>query len=168
MERGEVDGRGTFSWTSIRPHRAKLIDSGELVILFQMGLRRHPELPNVPLITELAQNADQKAVLELQFTAFELGRPYFVADGVPADRVKVLRAAFDASMKDKVLLEDVEKQQLEVNPVSGEEMQKIMERTYKTPKALVARLQEASKEQPDLKVLAPLKAEGGKGEAKKE
>lgn len=166
MERGEVDGRGTFSWTSIRPHRAKMIDSGELVMLFQMGLRRHPEIPNVPLITELAENAQQKALLELQFTAFELGRPYFVAEGVPADRVKILRAAFDAAMKDKVLLEDADKQSLEINPVSGEEMQQIMERTYKTPKELVAKLQEASKEQPDLKVLAPLKAEGAKGEAK--
>jgi tripartite-type tricarboxylate transporter receptor subunit TctC len=166
MERGEVDGRGTFSWTSVKPQKAELIDSGNLIILFQMGLRRHPELPNVPLITEIAETPEQKQLLELQFTAFELGRPYFVAEGVPADRVKTLRAAFDAAMKDKVLLEDADKQQLEINPVTGEDMQKILERTYKTPKELVVRLQEASKEQPDLKVLEPLKAEGGKGEKK--
>ncbi|HXF53280.1 MAG TPA: tripartite tricarboxylate transporter substrate-binding protein [Hyphomicrobiaceae bacterium] len=153
MQRGEVDGRGTFSWTSLKPHYKEWIESGEMVILYQQGLRKHPDLPNVPLVTDLAENDDQKKLLELQFTAFELGRPYFVADEVPADRVAVLRRAFDQAMKDKELLADAEKQNLEVNPATGEEMQEMLKRVYATPKALVARLQEASKEKPDLKVL---------------
>jgi len=153
MQRGEVDGRGTFSWTSLKPHYKEWIESGEMVILYQQGLRKHPDLPNVPLVTDLAENDDQKKLLELQFTAFELGRPYFVADDVPADRVAALRRAFDQAMKDKELLADAEKQNLEVNPATGEEMQDMLKRVYATPKALVARLQEASKEKPDLKVL---------------
>jgi tripartite-type tricarboxylate transporter receptor subunit TctC len=153
MQRGEVDGRGTFSWTSLKPHYKEWVGSGDYVVLYQQGLRRHPDIPNVPLVTDLAENDDQKKLLELQFTAFELGRPYFVAEEVPADRVSALRRAFDQAMKDKDLLADSEKQQLEVNPATGEEMQEMLKRVYATPKALVARLQEASKERPDLKEL---------------
>jgi tripartite-type tricarboxylate transporter receptor subunit TctC len=153
MQRGEVDGRGTFSWTSLKPQRAQWVDSGDLNVLFQMGLRKHPDLPGTPLVTDLAETDDQRKLLELQFTAFELGRPYFVAEGVPADRVTALRRAFDQAMKDKDLIADAEKQGLEANPATGEEMQTILARVYATPKELVARLAEASKSQPDLKVL---------------
>jgi tripartite-type tricarboxylate transporter receptor subunit TctC len=153
MERGEVDGRGTFSWTSIKPRKKEWIDSGELVVLYQMGLRKHPELPDVPLVIDLAQNEEQKQMLELQFTAFELGRPLFVAEGVPADRVTALRRAFDAAMKDKDLIAEADKQEQEINPMSGEEMGDVFKRVFKTPKSIVAKLAEASKEQPDLKVL---------------
>jgi tripartite-type tricarboxylate transporter receptor subunit TctC len=153
MQRGEVDGRGTFSWTSLKPHLKEWVESGDLAILYQQGLRKHPDIPNVPLVTEFAENDDQKKLLELQFTAFELGRPYFVAEGVPADRVSALRRAFDQAMKDKDLLADAEKQDLEANPTTGEEMQQIFTRVFATPKELVARLAEASKSKPDLKVL---------------
>jgi tripartite-type tricarboxylate transporter receptor subunit TctC len=153
MMRGEVDGRGTFTWTSLKPHYKEWVESGELSILFQLGLRKHPDIPNAPLIMDLAETGDQKKLLELQFTAFELGRPYFVSDGVPADRVTALRRAFDRVVKDKDLLADAAKQGLEINASSGEEMQQIIARTYATPKELVARLAEASKSQPDLKVL---------------
>jgi len=153
MQRGEVDGRGTFSWTSLKPHLKEWVESGELSILYQQGLRKHPDIPNVPLVTEFAENDDQRKMIELQFTAFELGRPYFVAEGVPADRVTALRRAFDQAMKDKDLLADAEKQDLEANPTAGEEMQQIFTRVFATPKELVARLAEASKSKPDLKVL---------------
>lgn len=154
MQRGEVDGRGTFSWTSLKPRLAEWVESGELVILFQMGLKAHPEIPkNVPLVIDLAENEEQRKLLELQFTAFQLGRPFFVAAEVPSDRVQVLRRAFDAAMADPKLLADAAKQQAEINPASGEEMQQILAEVYRTPKALVAKLQEASKLQPDLKVL---------------
>jgi tripartite-type tricarboxylate transporter receptor subunit TctC len=153
MQRGEVDGRGTFSWTSLKPHYKDWVESGDMVILYQMGLRKHPDLANVPLITEIAETDDQKKLLELQFTAFEIGRPYFVAEGVPADRVTALRRAFDETMKDKDLLADAERLKLEINPTTGEEMQQILTRVFATPRELVARLAEATKSKPDLKVL---------------
>jgi tripartite-type tricarboxylate transporter receptor subunit TctC len=151
MQRGEVDGRGTYSWTSIKPHYKEYIESGDLAILFQMGLRKHPDIPNVPLVLDLAQTDEQRKLLELQFTAFELGRPFFVAEGVPAERVNALRRAFDETMKDKELLADAQKQDLEINPSTGEEMQEILARVYATPKELVAKLAEASKAQPEMK-----------------
>jgi tripartite-type tricarboxylate transporter receptor subunit TctC len=153
MQRGEVDGRGTFSWTSLKPHYKDWVESGDLAILYQMGLRKHPDLPNVPLVTDLAENDDQRKLLELQFVAFEMGRPYFLAEGVPDDRVTALRRAFDQTMRDKDLIAEADKLQLEVNPMPGEEMQVQLARVYATPKELVARLAEAMKSKPDLKVL---------------
>lgn len=166
MERGEVDGRGTFSWTSIKPNKAQWIDSGDMIVLYQMGLRKHPDLKNVPLVTELAQNEIQKQMLELQFTAFEVGRPQFVAEGVPADRVTALRRAFDKAMEDKELISEAEKNGMEVNAMTGEEMAEVYQRVFKTPKEVILKLAEASKEQPDLKVLAPAKEPAKDGKAK--
>jgi tripartite-type tricarboxylate transporter receptor subunit TctC len=153
MLRGEVEGRGTFSWTSLKPHYKEWVEGGELTILYQMGLHKHPALGNVPLVTDLAKTDDQKKMLKLEFTGFEVGRPYFVAEGVPADRVAALRHAFDQAVKDKDLLKDAETQKLEINPTAGQQMNEILADAYATPKALVERLAEASKSKPDLKIL---------------
>ena len=102
---------------------------------------------------DLTDDPEIKKALKVQFTAFELGRPYFVSDGVPADRVAALRRAFDLAMKDKDLLADADKLNQEVNPFTGEEMQKVLAEVYATPQALIERLAEASKSKPDLKVL---------------
>jgi len=160
MARGEVDGRGTFSWTSLKPNYKEWVESGDYVMLFQMGLRKHKDLPDVPLVIDLADSDDLKRLLKIQFTAFELGRPIFAAEGVPADRIAALRKAFDESMKDKDLMVEAEKSDQEVNPMSGAEMQEIFKEIYETPKDLVARLAAASVEKADLKIL-----EGAKGGA---
>jgi len=158
LARGEVDGRGTFSWTSLKPNYKEWVESGDYVMLFQMGLRKHKELPDVPLVIDLADSEDLKRLLKIQFTAFELGRPIFAAEGVPADRIATLRKAFDDSMKDKDLMLEAEKSDQEVNPMSGAEMQEIFKEIYETPKDLIARLAAASVEKADLKIL-----EGAKG-----
>jgi tripartite-type tricarboxylate transporter receptor subunit TctC len=162
MLRGEVDGRGTFSWTSLKPHLKEWIESGELNILYQQGLRKHPDIPNIPLVMDLTDDPEIKKALNVQFTAFELGRPYFVSEGVPAERVTALRRAFDLAMKDKDLLVDADKLNQEVNPFSGEEMQRVLTEVYASPRSLIERLAQASKSKPDLKVLEGFK----KGEKK--
>jgi tripartite-type tricarboxylate transporter receptor subunit TctC len=164
MLRGEVDGRGTFSWTSLKPHLRDWIESGELTILYQQGLRKHPDIPQIPLVLDLADDPEIKRLLTVQFTAFELGRPYFAAEGVPADRVAALRNAFNLVMKDKEFLADAEKLDQEVNPFTGEAMQKVLAEVYATPKPLIARLAQASKSKPDLKVLESSKKGGEKKE----
>lgn len=154
MQRGEVDGRATFSWTSLKPKYKEWIESGDMVILYQQGgSKRHPELKNVPLVTEIAETEDQRQVLALQFTAFELGRPLFLPEGVPSDRVTAIRRAFDQAMQDKDLLAEAAKQKMEVNPATGEEMAETLKKVYATPKTVITRLQEAAKDKPDLKVL---------------
>jgi tripartite-type tricarboxylate transporter receptor subunit TctC len=89
----------------------------------------------------------------VQFTAFELGRPLFVAEAVPADRVAALRQAFDQSMKDADLLAEAAKTDQEVNPMTGAEMAAAFLEVYKTPAHLIAKLATASTDKPDLKVL---------------
>ena len=159
MARGEVDGRGTVSWTSLKPNYKEWVESGDYVMLFQMGLRKHKDLPDVPLVIDLAETEDLKRLIKVQFTAFELGRPVFAAEGVPADRIAALRKAFDESMKDKDLLIEAEKSDQEVNPMTGQEMQEIFKEIYETPKELIARLAAASVEKADLKVLEGAKKE---------
>jgi tripartite-type tricarboxylate transporter receptor subunit TctC len=159
MLRGEVDGRGTFSWTSLKPHLKEWIDTGEIIMLYQQGLRKHPDIPKIPLVMELTDDPEIKKVLTVQFTAFELGRPYFLGEGVPADRVAAIRNAFNMVMKDKDLLADADKLNQEVNPFTGEEMQKVLAEVYATPKNLVERLANATKSKPDLKVLESTKGE---------
>jgi tripartite-type tricarboxylate transporter receptor subunit TctC len=153
MQRGEVDGRGTFSWTSVKPHYKAWVESGDMTILFQMALKKHKDLPNIPLVLDLAKTPEQKQMLKVQFTAFQIGRPLFVATGVPADRVQVLRRAFDKAMEDKDLLADAKKQKLEVNPTTGEEMHNILADVYATPKPIIAKLRAAAEETPDLKTV---------------
>ena len=154
MERGEVDGRGTFSWTSLKPKKKEWLDTGEYVILYQMALRPHKELKDVPLVTDLANDPETKMLLRLQFAAFEMGRPQFVADGVPADRVNILRRAFDKAMEDKDLIADAEKAEMEIDPMTGEEMTKLMQEVYASPKDVVAKLADALKKPNNVK-LAP-------------
>jgi tripartite-type tricarboxylate transporter receptor subunit TctC len=160
LARGEVDGRGTFSWTSLKPNYKEWVESGDYIMLFQMGLRKHKDLPDVPLVIDLAETEELKRLLKIQFTAFELGRPIFAAEGVPADRIAALRKAFDDSMKDKELMMEAEKSDQEVNPMSGAEMQEIFKDIYETPKHLIARLAAASVEKADLKILEGAKSGG--------
>lgn len=162
MQRGEVDGRGTFSWTSLKPHYKAWVGSGDMTVLYQMGLQKHKDLQNVPLVLDLAKTDEQKKMLKVQFTAFQIGRPLFVAEGVPADRVQALRRAFDAAMKDKDLLADAEKQKLEVNPTTGEDAQKILADVFATPKPLIEKLHAAAQATPDLKTVSPDKAKAKK------
>lgn len=160
MERGEVDGRGTFSWTSLKPHYKDMIESGKYKILFQMGLRKHQDLQDVPLIVDLADDPETKRILKVQFTAFELGRPLFVAEATPADRVEILRKAFDQSMKDPDLLSEAVKSDQEVNPMTGAEMTEAFKEIYATPPNLIAKLATASTDKPDLKVLQGVAKDG--------
>jgi tripartite-type tricarboxylate transporter receptor subunit TctC len=153
MERGEVDGRGTFSWTSLKPHYKEMIESGKYKILFQMGLRKHKDLPEVPLALDLSSDPDVKRLLKLEFTAFELGRPMFVGPQVPKHLTEILRKAFDETMKDPELLAEAQRTDLEVEPMTGQEMQDAFNEIYDTPPALLKRLAEASAEKPDLQIL---------------
>src|SRR5262249_61505859 len=99
----------------------------------QIALDKHHDLPNVTLITELGKNDEQKQTLRLIFARQVMGRPYFAPPGVPADRAEVLRKAFMETMQDKEFLADAEKAQLEITPVSGEEVQKLVTEVYATP-----------------------------------
>jgi tripartite-type tricarboxylate transporter receptor subunit TctC len=133
MERGEVKGRCGWSWSSVISTHKAWLDEKKMTVLAQLALQKHPELPDVPLITEVAKNDEQKQILRLVFARQVMGRPYLAPPGIPADRAEVLRKAFMETMQDKDFLADAEKAQLEITPVSGEDLQKLVAEVYATP-----------------------------------
>ncbi len=98
---------------------------------------------DVPLVMDFAKTAEDKQVLEFLFARNVLGRPFLAPPGVPADRVAALRKAFDAMVKDKDAIAEFDKQKQELTPVSGQEIQDLMDRLYKTPKDIIAKADKA-------------------------
>jgi len=136
MERGEVQGRCGWSWSSVKSTHKKWIDEKKFAILVQLGLDKHPDLPDVPLIVDLAKTDEQRQILKLIFARQVMGRPFIAPPGVPQDRVDALRKAFMATMQDPEYLADAEKTQMEINPVSGEKVQALIKEEYSTPPAI--------------------------------
>ncbi|HEX4041994.1 MAG TPA: tripartite tricarboxylate transporter substrate-binding protein [Xanthobacteraceae bacterium] len=136
LERGEVQGRCGWSWSSIVATRMNWITDKKIVVLVQMSLSKHPDLPDVPLIMDLAKTDEQRQIFKLIFARQVMGRPFAAPPGVPADRLAVLRRAFADTMKDKAFLADAEKRKFEINPVSGEEIQALVHEVYQTPAAV--------------------------------
>jgi tripartite-type tricarboxylate transporter receptor subunit TctC len=133
MERGEVNGRCGWSWSSVKATHQKWLDDKKINILVQLALEKHPDLPDVPLITELASSDEQRAILKLIFARQVMGRPFLAPPGLPRERVAALRKGFMDTMKDKDFLADAEKAQLEITPVAGEDIQRLVIETHQTP-----------------------------------
>jgi len=93
----------------------------------------------VPLLMDLAKNDSDRAVLKMLSSPSAVGRPIFTTPGVPDDRVKALRAAFDKMVKDQAFIDEAKKSNLEIDPVSGEELQKIVNDIVATPKETAQR-----------------------------
>ncbi|MDA1324917.1 MAG: tripartite tricarboxylate transporter substrate-binding protein [Proteobacteria bacterium] len=138
IDRGEVNGICGWSWTSIKQMRGGLVKNGKLKVLMQMALKKHPELPNVPLITDLARNKNQLLQMELIFSRQTIGRPFLLPPKVPQARVAAIRTAFVSTMKDPAFVALINKSKLELNWVDGNEVQALVERVLATPKDVVA------------------------------
>ena len=136
MERGEIDGRGSNAWASIKSITPQYMKNKQLILPVQMGLKRAPDLPNVPLIWELGRNEAETKVLKLMVMASRIGRPVLTTPGVPADRVAALRAAFDAAVTSKAFIAEAKKRRLEINPVSGVVVQATVNEILATPPEL--------------------------------
>jgi tripartite-type tricarboxylate transporter receptor subunit TctC len=145
VERGEVDSKFGWSWGSVKSRAKNWLDDKKINIILQMGLTKADDLPNVPFIMDYAKTDIDKQALELIFTPTAFAWPLVAGPGVPAARIAELRKAFDATMKDPEFLADAKKLELEIEPVSGEEMAKIVARLSKFDKAAVARAVELTK-----------------------
>jgi tripartite-type tricarboxylate transporter receptor subunit TctC len=137
MERGEVQGRCGLGWDSIVARYSHWTKENKVSILVQFGLSKHPDLPNVPSLVELAKTPQDRQLAELMLAPLEMGRPFFAPPGVPADRVRILRRAFDATAEDPEFVADVEKQKVELFPISGEAVETLVRRIYATPQEVV-------------------------------
>ena len=145
MERGELQGRCGWSYSSIKAAHPDWLAQKKIAILVQFALAKHPELAEVPLVIDLAKTEDQRKLLKFVFARQVMGRPYLAPPGVPPATVAALRRAFMATMADKELLADAERSKIEITPVSGERIQELMAELYKTPPELTKRLAEMLK-----------------------
>ena len=122
MERGEVHAL-SMPWSLLKIEGAELLKEKKINLLLQTGADKHPELPNVPRMIDLAKNDQDRQLLALFSSPSTVGRSVVAPPGLPPERVAELRKAFMATIKDPTLIADVKKAQLELDPLSGEELQ---------------------------------------------
>lgn len=136
MERGEVEGRGTNPWASYKMSTPHFITQKLVRPMIQVGIRKEADLPDVPLLSELARKPEDKPVLDFVSRSVSVGWPIAVAPGSPPERVAAIRKAYEATLKDPDFLADAAKSKAEIIPVSGEEVQSIMAELFKAPTAV--------------------------------
>jgi tripartite-type tricarboxylate transporter receptor subunit TctC len=141
-EAGELAG-GCWAWESLKSMWSKGIESGELNIVLTVMPKKHPELPNVPLAQDFAKTDDARRLLKyaVHDTAV-ITRLYFLPPGTPKDRVVILRKALADTLRDPEFLADAKKSKLDIEPVTGEEMAKVVNDLYKIEPAMLERLKE--------------------------
>jgi tripartite-type tricarboxylate transporter receptor subunit TctC len=145
VERGEVDGRGSDSWASMQTTHPDWLRDHTVNILFQIGTKREAGLPDVPLWSELGQNDEQRQILEILSGDVAVGRPILTAPGVPPERVRALRRAFDETIADPAFMAAVTQAHMEFNPIGGEELQDIVGRIAGASPQVIAKVKEAIK-----------------------
>ena len=145
MERGEVHGLGGMSWEAIKTGRPQWLSDRSAVFLFRVGTERHPELPNVRAVTEFATSPGDKALLTLLGSGPDIGRSLAAEPRIPAERAEALRRAFMTMVRDPAFRADAEKRKLEVDPLDGARLQRLIDEAVSTPPELVERLKGVAK-----------------------
>jgi tripartite-type tricarboxylate transporter receptor subunit TctC len=139
LERGEVQGK-IWTWGSLKSgSTATWVGEGKVAILAQFGLERARDLPDLPLALDYAKSPEDRQVMELVFAPLALGYPSFMGPGVPAERIEIMRRAFDRTMRDPEFIGLMQQQNLVLDPASGETVQAIVERLYRMPAAVIER-----------------------------
>jgi tripartite-type tricarboxylate transporter receptor subunit TctC len=139
MERGEIDGRCGVSWSSLLARGAEWFENRKINILLQFGLSRHPDLKDIRLMQDIAQRAEDKKALELLQIPTLIGRPFLAPPDIPSERLAALRSAFEAMTNDEKFLADAEKQRMEIQLVTGDEIQRVIARAYSADQAVLTR-----------------------------
>jgi tripartite-type tricarboxylate transporter receptor subunit TctC len=137
IERGEVAGRCGWSWSSVMTTRPAWVANKTIVVLVQLSLAKHPDLPDVPLIMDEAKTEEQRQIFKLIFSRQVMGRPFLAPPNLPPERLAALRKAFDDTMADKEFLADAAQNKFEITPVRGTQMQAIVKEGYETPPDVV-------------------------------
>ena len=144
MERGEVQSRSGGSYSGFVNEHPDWIKDRKVLIIVQVGGEREKDLPDVPLMSELAKNDEQRQVLKLLSSPVALGRPFLTTKEIPSARLGALRKAFDATMKDPDFLTEAHKLNLDLNPISGDKVAEIVRETVNMPPALLAKAKAAT------------------------
>jgi tripartite-type tricarboxylate transporter receptor subunit TctC len=139
VEGGEAEGVCGLSWSTMKASRPRWVNEHLLTVIVQMGLSKLRELPDVPSALDLVSDLESKQVMELILIRQEAGRPFAAPPGTPADRVAALRAAFGETLRDPDFIAEAERTQLEIEPLTGEEIEKSLARAYAAPQPIVRR-----------------------------
>jgi tripartite-type tricarboxylate transporter receptor subunit TctC len=146
VENGEVDGHVSGGSSALL--RARInpwLANGQAKILMQLGFTKDPAYPQAPLVFDLVQREQDRQLFELIFTPQLIGRPFLAPPGLPLDRVALLRAGFDRTMKDAEFLAEAQKAQMDINPVDGGDIDKLLRRVFALPSDLLERARAAVK-----------------------
>jgi tripartite-type tricarboxylate transporter receptor subunit TctC len=145
VQSGEMQGL-VNSWESFKATWPKEIESGAIQVILVTIPKRHPELPNVPSISEYVKGDEAKKIVQVAVYDYSsIARPYLLPPNTPKDRLQILRRSFLATLKDPDLLADMQRARLDLNPLTGEEMQEAVERLWKLDKPLVEKLKDILK-----------------------
>jgi tripartite-type tricarboxylate transporter receptor subunit TctC len=140
LERGEIHGRASQTWAGWQASKPDWIKEGKLIPLFHVAHKPLPELKDVPLLIDLVQGEENKALVRAYVNLIEMARPLVMGPGVPAKRVEVMRRAFDATMTDPDFIAEAAKLRIDLGPITGEDMQSMVRNVTQLDAALVKRL----------------------------
>jgi len=139
MERGEVEGI-CESLDSVNSRKPEWIPKKTVNVLLQAGSEPHPELQGVPNVFDLARTAEERQVLEYLYAGQGIGRPFVAPPDLPPERLKLLRDAFDATMKDPEFAADVKRNKFDLEPENGAHLAGLINKIYATPKPIIERV----------------------------
>jgi tripartite-type tricarboxylate transporter receptor subunit TctC len=140
MERREVDGYASAFWNSLKSTKPDWLRDAKIKLLVQYGSEPNPELAGVPFARDLAAAEDDKILLDVANAPLAFGRPFVLPPGVPAERVAAWRQAFSDAYRDPAFIAEAARQQIDIDPSSGEQMQEMLARAYTAPPQVIARL----------------------------
>jgi tripartite-type tricarboxylate transporter receptor subunit TctC len=143
VERKEVDGATAISYAAIKTAHRDWIESKKVNLLVQHALKANAELKDVPVILDFAKSEDDRRVLEMVFARQSIGYPYAAPPNVPADRLAAIRKAFDATMQDAAFLAEAAKSSSEIDPMTGQQLQALLEKLFSMPPAIAERAKQA-------------------------
>jgi tripartite-type tricarboxylate transporter receptor subunit TctC len=132
MQRGEVSGRCGWSWSSVKATESEWLKDKSISILVQLSFRRHPDLPDTPLIMDFVKTDEDRQIFKVAFARQVMAWPFAAPPNVPAERIAALRKAFDETLHDKDYLAETERLDIEIAPVPGERIQSLVDEVYRT------------------------------------
>jgi len=143
MERGEVDGRAAVVWSGLKAGWPQWIAQKKINVLVQIGLSKEPDLSDVPLLIDLAKTQNERAIFRFVSSDSEMGFPVIAPPSVAPERIATLRQAMQATMRDPAFRADAERRSLPIQPVAGEDVQKVVEALIETPRDVIATLKQS-------------------------
>lgn len=139
MEKGEVEGICGLSYQTLIASAPQWFQGNQLTIIGQLGIGESAVLPGVPNVLDLVTDKTDHEALALLVLPQEMGRPHVAPPNIPEDRLKILREAFDATMKDLEFLAEADKMKMMIEPLTGDEMNALLKKAYGTPQPVIAR-----------------------------